>query len=141
MMIDIKDMASKPTIQELSLYINNPIFLELYQYIIKEYQVVESIEYSKDTWLKGWNIKFRKTGKSLCVIYPKVGYITVLVVVSKKEKQQVETLIPHFSDDLQKLYKETKEGMNQRWLMFDIYEHNDFYLDMLKLIQIRRDSR
>lgn len=141
MMIDIKDMASKPTIQELSLYINNPIFIELYQYIIKEYQVVESIEYSKDTWLKGWNIKFRKTGKSLCVIYPKVGYITVLVVVSTKEKQQVETLMPHFSDELQKLYKETKEGMNQRWLMFDIYEHNDFYLDMLKLIQIRRDSR
>ena len=37
----------------------------------EEYKAVCRIEYSKDVWARGWNVKFKKAGKSLCVVYPK----------------------------------------------------------------------
>lgn len=34
------------------------------------------IEYSKDVWIGGWNVKFKKSVKSLCAVYPKNKYFT-----------------------------------------------------------------
>ncbi|MEG0365431.1 MAG: DUF3788 domain-containing protein [Coprobacillus sp.] len=140
-MIDIKDIDIKPTIDDISDYIKNPLFMELYNYMISEYKAICTIDYSKDVWLKGWNVKFKKAGKSLCVIYPKDKYITVLVVVGQKEKERVQSLMPKLSTEIKNIYNDTQEGMGQRWLMIDLYSHNNVYLDVLKLIQIRREAK
>lgn len=140
-MIDIKDIDIKPTIDDISDYIKNPLFMELYNYMISEYKAICTIDYSKDVWLKGWNVKFKKAGKSLCVIYPKDKYITVLVVVGQKEKERVQSLMPKLSTEIKNIYNDTQEGMGQRWLMIDLYSHNNVYLDVLKLVQIRREAK
>lgn len=140
-MIDIKDIDYKPTIDEISDYIGNPLFDELYEYLNSEYKAICTIEYSKDVWLRGWNVKFKKAGKSLCVVYPKDKYITVLVVVGNKERDRVQSLLPQLTQDMQKVYNETKEGMGQRWLMIDLNSNDELYQDTLKLIQIRRVAK
>ncbi len=140
-MIDIKNMDYSPHLSELSSYVSNPLFDDIIEYLINTYQTTPSIEYSKDSLLKGWNIKFRKLGKSLCVIYPKVGYFTVLVVVGKKEKEKVEATLHNLSCNMQNIYRDTKEGMEQRWLMIDLHLQDDLYHDVLKLILIRMNSR
>ena len=104
----------------------------------EEYQAVRKIEYSKDVWARGWNVKFRKAGKSLCVVYPKNKYFTVLVVVSNKEKERVENMLPYLSGELQELYRNTKEGNGQRWLMIDLYSDDEVCQDVLQLIRIRQ---
>lgn len=65
------DINKCPTICEISKYINNKLFEQFFHYINEEYKALSKIEYSKDTYAQGWNIKLRKGGKSLCVIYPK----------------------------------------------------------------------
>ncbi|WP_044294487.1 DUF3788 domain-containing protein [Robinsoniella peoriensis] len=140
-MIDIKDMNYKPNMEELSTFINNPFFAELCRHLKNDYKALCKIEYSKDVWLRGWNIKFKKAGKSLCTVYPKENYFTVLVVVSKKEKEQVEYLLPQLSCDIQKAYAETKEGNGQRWLMIDLETCGGVYDDVAQLIRIRRQSK
>lgn len=70
-MLDLKDIDYKPNMIEMSTYIDNPLFIQFNQFMDDEYKVLRKIEYSKDVWLKGWNIKLRKAGKGLCVIYPK----------------------------------------------------------------------
>ncbi|WP_233457070.1 DUF3788 family protein [Blautia producta] len=95
------------------------------------------MEYSKDVWARGWNVKFRKSGKSLCVIYPKKNYFTVLVVVGNKEKEHVENLLTQFSEYIQKIYHNTREGNGQKWLMIDIISKNTSYQDVLRLIDMR----
>lgn len=136
-MFDLKDINYKPDIQELQDYIGNPLFPHLYELLNEEYRALCRIEYSKDSWLRGWNIKFRKSGKSLCVIYPKKSYFTVLVVIGKKEKERTELLLPTLSDEMQRIYHSTKEGLGQRWLMIDLHNEGDLYQDMLKLVFIR----
>lgn len=140
-MIDVKNIEYTPTLDEISAYIKNPLFDQFYQYMVSEYKTLSKIEYSKDVWLRGWNLKLRKAGKGLCVIYPKEHYFTVLVVVGKKEKEMVENVLPKLSNTMQDIYHNTKEGMGQRWLMIDIESNNDVYRDVLTLIRIRRESK
>ena len=49
-MIDIKDINYVPNISEISVYIENSAFDELYQHMNNEYKAVCKIEYSKDVW-------------------------------------------------------------------------------------------
>lgn len=140
-MINLKDINYQPDIQELQDYIGNPLFPQFYQFMNEEYHALCSTQYSKDVWLQGWNIKFRKAGKSLCVVYPKENYFTVLVVIGKKEKERTESLLPLLSEEMQNIYDATKEGMGQRWLMIDLHAEDRVYQDVLKLIRIRRESK
>jgi len=48
--IDIKDINYVPSISEISGYIENSAFDELYQHMNNEYKAVCKIEYSKDVW-------------------------------------------------------------------------------------------
>lgn len=140
-MIDIKDMNYEPNMEEMGTFINNPLFIELCQHLENEYKALCKIEYSKDVWLRGCNIKFKKAGKSLCTIYPKENYFTVLVVVGNKEKESVENLLPQKSGEIREIYAKTKEGNGQRWLMIDLETSGAVYNDVLKLISIRRQSK
>ena len=137
-MIDIKDISHAPSLGEIGAYIGFPLFDTFCQYMDTEYKAIRKIEYSKDVWARGWNVKFKKSGKSLCVVYPKDGYFTVLVVVGNKEK---ENQLPHLSEEIQELYQNTKEGNGQRWLMIDVHSDDCVYGDVLQLIHIRRISK
>ena len=139
-MLDLKNINYMPDIYEMSDYIGNPLFNQFCEFMDREYKALRKIEYSKDVWARGWNIKLRKAGKSLCVIYPKENYFTVLVVIGNKEKEKVEGILPQLSDEMQTIYRETKEGNGQRWLMIELHSNDCIYQDTLKLIRIRRES-
>ena len=140
-MLNLLDGSILPDVQAISAYVQHPLFDQFYHYMEREYRALCKIEYSKDVWAPGWNIKLRKAGKGLCVIYPKKGYFTVLVVVGRKEKERVEALLPQLSEEMQEIYRSTGEGNGQRWLMIEIREDDCVYRDMLELIRIRRESR
>ena len=140
-MMDLKDINYQPTIEEIKAYIGNEIFNQFFAYMNAEYKALCKIEYSKDVYFKGWNVKLRKAGKGLCVIYPKKGYFTVLVVIGSKEQDKFNDIYPALSKEMKEIYDNTKEGNNQRWLMIDINKKNELYDDLLKLIQIRRESK
>ena len=102
------------------------------------YRCSEKIEYSACSMERGWNIKFKKAGKTLCTIYPRESYFTVMIVVGKKEKAAVESILPECTPDLQEIYHQTREGNGQRWLMIDLEDNDGIYRDILRLVQIRR---
>ena len=104
------------------------------------YHCRETVEFSACSWEPGWNIKFKKAGKTLCTVYPRELYFTVMVVVGKKEKDAVEAILPDCAPELQNLYHKTKEGNGQRWLMIDVEDADRLYQDLFRLIQIRRNN-
>lgn len=138
-MIDRLDKNYRPTMEELGEYVRNPVFTQFCSDIRNSYQCGESIEYSSCSMEKGWNVKFKKAGKSLCTIYPREGYFTVMVVVGRKEKPFVEEILPDCGVELRSLYDRTREGNGQRWLMADIEDREGLYDDILRLIRIRRE--
>lgn len=140
-MIHITDKGHKPDMEEIEVFIENPLFHELCVHMETTYKALVSVEYSCDNVLLGWNVRFRKAGRTLCRLYPKIGYFTVLVVVGSREKERVNALMPRMSDTTREIYLNTKEGMGQRWLLVDLRAPDAIYQDVLKLVSIRRDSR
>ncbi len=100
-MIDLQDKNTCPTIEEIDEYVRNPVFTLFCSEIKNTYKFNEKIEYSSCSLEKGWNIKFKKAGKTLCTIYPEEYYFTVMVVVGAKEKVSVEDILPECTAKLQ----------------------------------------
>lgn len=140
-MFDLDDKNNCPTLEEIGQFVRNPVFMQFCSQIKNTYKSTEKIEFSSCSLDPGWNIKFKKAGKTLCTIYPRENYFTVMVVVGKKEKGVVEATLPEFTAELQKLYHQTKEGNGQRWLMIDLEDKERLYHDVLRLIQIRRNEK
>lgn len=138
-MIDLHDKNICPTLDEIGQYVRNPVFMQFCSAIKSAHSCSEKIEFSACSWEHGWNIKFKKAGKTLCTIYPRENYVTVLVVVGSKEKEAVEEMLPGCTAALQELYHRTQEGNGQRWLMIDLEDRNSVYDDLLRMIGIRRN--
>lgn len=136
-MIDIKDKMYCPTLQEIGGFINNTVFLQFCAQIKAAYHCKEKIEFSSCSWENGWNVKFKKSGKSLCTVYPRDGYFTVLVVIGEKQKEAVEAVLQECTPELRELYDQTKSGNGQKWLMIDIEDKEEMYADLFRLIEIR----
>lgn len=136
-MIDLQNRDYQPTLNEMGEYVRNPVFREFCGEIMGTYRCAEKIEYSSCSMERGWNVKFKKSGKSLCTIYPRKQYFTVLLVVSRKEKEAVETIMPECCAALRDIYDRTREGNGQRWLMVDLEDRDELYRDVLRGIAIR----
>lgn len=137
-MIDLQDKTYCPTLSEIGEHVNNPVFSRFCAEVKSRYDCTEKIEFSACSMEKGWNVKFRKAGRTLCTIYPRESFFTVMVVVGPKEKEAVEALLPDCTATLQTVYEQTTEGNGQRWLMIDLEDADDLYRDLFRLIAIRR---
>ena len=104
---------------------------------MERYDCREAIEYSACGLEPGWNVKFKKSGKSLCTIYLRESYFTAMVV-GRRESASVEAILPDCSPRLREIYAQTREGGGQRWLMIDLEDRDEVYRDVLRLIEIRR---
>lgn len=139
-MVDLQDKNYCPTLEEISEFVRNKVFMQFCSEIKNTYTCSEKIEYSSCSLEPGWNVKFKKAGKTLCTIYPRESYFTVLTVVGAKQKTHAEMILPKCTDELQDIYNRTQEGNGQRWLMVDIEDKDGLYQDLLRLIQIRRNG-
>ncbi len=137
-MIDLQDKNHCPTLAELAEYVRNPVFIRFCSGIKEKYKCSEKIEFSCCSMERGWNVKFKKSGRTLCTLYPRESYFTAMVVIGNKEKESVEAILPECTVRLREIYAQTKEGNGQRWLMVDLEDEDDLYRDVLRLVDIRR---
>lgn len=136
-MFERENFNNKPQLLDISNYINNSLFDNFCNYMQETYNIRLLFEFSKCSLEYGWNIKFKKGSKSLCTIYPRENYFLILIVIGKKEKEKLEKILPTFSVDIQTLYNETKEGNNQKWLIFELEDDDRRYKDIKKIIDLR----
>lgn len=83
----------------------------------------------------GW-YEIQKSGKSFCTLYPMQGYFIALVVIGRKEMTEAELLIPLYSDYVQTVFKNTKVGNGQKWLMIEVRDR-EILQDVFSLLQLR----
>ena len=130
----------KPTLKEIEDYIQNALFKKFCQTLETCERVRYQIDFSRCSLEYGWNVKIKKGSRTLCTIYPRVRYFRVMVVVSNKDQAKIDDFLLQASDITRRIYHETKEGNNQRWLMFDCEDENQVYRDVLRLIEIRKEG-
>lgn len=134
---DKMDETQLPSIETVGAYVNNPLWETLCKYIEEQYQIKPTLEYSGCSMQQGWNMKYKKGGRSLCTLYPMEGFFIALIVIGERERTETELALPFFTEYLQRLYRETKSGMGQKWLMISVTDI-DILDDVKKCIAIRR---
>jgi len=90
------DKATQPTEAELKEFANTGLLDDLERHLRDVYKVKPKYAYSscamdKNIW-RGWNIKYQKSGKSLCSIYPQQGYFMALIPGNGMEVRTEENL-------------------------------------------------
>lgn len=128
---------NSPSMEQIADFINNPLWAEFNSRIQSAYQIEPSVEHSRCSLQAGWNIKYKKGGKSLCTLYPMQGYFIALVVVGRRELTEAELLIPVCSDYVQTVFKNTEPGNGQKWLMLEVRDRK-IMEDVFSLISLRK---
>ncbi|TGE34738.1 DUF3788 family protein [Desulfosporosinus fructosivorans] len=132
--------TQKPSLEIISAYVKSPLFERLCKHVETEYQSKPVLEYSRCSMQYGWNVKYKKAGRTLCTLYPMKGYFIALIVIGDREQTETEWMLPSFTEYLQQLYHETKTGMGQKWLMINVTD--DAVLeDVKRCIAIRRGKK
>ncbi|SDM54956.1 DUF3788 domain-containing protein [Acetanaerobacterium elongatum] len=125
-----------PTFEEIRSYINNPLWQELNDYLQAAYIVQPKLSYSKCSMQRGWNVKYQKSGRALCTLYPTEGFFIALVVIGEREQTQAELLLPLCCAYTQGLYNQAACTMGQRWLMLAVTD-SKVLQDVKQLLQLR----
>ena len=126
----------KPEISDITEYIDSPIWIELCQFIETTYQTMPSIEYSKCSMAKGWNVKYKKGSRAICTLYPNKEYFTCLITIGSKESMETELLMSSCTEYMQELYNNVNPKNGTRWLMINVTS-NEILQDVKSLIRIR----
>lgn len=61
-----------------------------------------------------------------------------MAVVGQKEKEAVEAILPECTTELRGIYEQTEMGNGQRRLMIDLEDGEKTYMDIFRLLDIRR---
>lgn len=137
-MIDLLDGAHCPTADELSGYVQNPVFDRFCADVEAIFGARPKTEFSRCSMMPGWNLKYRKGGRGLCTVYPHESFFTVLVVIGQKQQAEAELLLPVLAPEIQEIYRAAQPGNGQRWLMIDIADAGACYDGTMQLIRLRR---
>ena len=137
---NMMDRTLTPSMEAIGCYVNNPLWELLCGHVEEQYLVRPHIEYSGCSMQPGWNVKYRKAGRTLCTLYPLEGYFIALVVIGEREREDTEAALPRFTPYLQQLYSETAAGMGQKWLMIRV-DDDAILEDVKQCIALRGRKR
>ena len=134
----------EPSNGQIREFVDTTLWDDLDNYLQKTYAVKPKLSHSncsmdKGFW-KGWNVKYQKSGKALCTVYPKQGYFMMLIPVGAKEIAEADLLIPTCGDYMQNLYNNTKSGTFGKSLAVEVTNEN-ILRDVKSLIALRAASR
>ena len=93
-------------------------------------------------WDKGfgcWQVeyKYRRGGKTLCTFYAREGEAVLLITYGKAEREKFDLIRDSVSEELQKIYDETKTLHDGKWLWIPLDDALKTE-DMLAMLKIKR---
>ena len=128
--------SQQPTLEEINAFIASPLWGEFCRWAEERYAVLPKVEHSTCSGAPGWNVKYKKSGRSLCTLYPDEGAFTALVTVGAKEAPQAELLLPTYSEYLRELFSRTQPFNGARWLMIRVSDPRVLE-DVKQLVSLR----
>ena len=125
-----------PSLESIAKYINNPLWENVRSHLEETYKVSPKVEYSTCSGAPGWNVKYKKSGRALCTLYPDEGFFTCLVCIGSREQVEAEILLSFCTEYLRNLYWSVKPFNGSRWLMIRVTS-SDILEDVKRLIALR----
>lgn len=129
-----------PKQEEIDEYVGSKFWHGLRKWLQETYGVSPKMGYSKCAGAPGWNIKYQKSGRSLCTLYPMQGFFIALVVIGNRELNEAELAMPACSAYTRDLFLKTRFACGGKWLMMQIKDE-DVLEDAKSLIRLRAQPK
>ncbi|MCL2569073.1 MAG: DUF3788 domain-containing protein [Oscillospiraceae bacterium] len=134
----------EPSEDQIKEFVRTPLWDDLDQYLKQTCKVKPKVAHSncsmdKGMW-KGWNVKYQKSGKSLCTLYPKQDYFLALVQVGLRDMNEAELVMPLCSEYTQNLFQQAPSGPIGKFLAFEVTDEA-IVNDMKRLVAIRANVK
>ena len=109
--------SEQPSLDDIASFIDSPLWGDLCVWAETTYGIAPKVEHSTCSGAPGWNVKYKKSGRALCTLYPDEGAFTALISISANDMPQAELLLPTCSPYLRDLFTRTGPFNGGRWLM------------------------
>ena len=134
------EQAAQPSFEEIEAFIGSKLWQELNLALQERYRIMPALSFSKCAAQPGWNVKYKKGGKSLCTLYPMDGFFIALVTIGNKETHELEQTLSSYSEYTQDLYRRTSFSCGGRWLMINVTE-KAILNDVVNLVYLRARTK
>lgn len=133
---EIFDKENQPDFEAVANYVDCQYWGELCEFIMETYSIRPIMEYSRCSAAPGWNVKYKKSSKSLCTLYPNKNYFTCLISVGRKEAPETELVLNACTPYVQEEYKNAGMLNGAHWMMIDVTT-KEILKDVFELLCIR----
>ena len=117
---EIYSSGSQPDMKQIGNYVQTGLWENLCGFLETNYGSVPKIEYSCCAAKPGWNVKYKKSGRALCTLYPEEGFFTCMVSIGSREAPEAELLLDGCTVYVKDLYYSTALFNGGRWLMIQV---------------------
>ena len=111
------------------------LWQELRDFLDTSYDFIPEIIYYGNKY--GWTMRYRKSGRTLCSLFPEKGAFTLLLVLGAKEAEKASHLIHELTPEVSQLFGDTKQLHDGRWLWIRVTSTN-ILRDAKNLIAIKK---
>jgi len=137
---ELFDKEHQPSDSQIKEFVGTPLWDDLDAHLQQAHKVKPKLAYSncamdKGMW-KGWNIKYKKSGKALCTLYPKRGHFLLLMPIGLREMDEAQLLMPLCTQYTQYLFEQSATGRFGKSLAFEVEDEN-VVRDIKGLIEIK----
>ncbi len=139
----ILDGSHVPTYDEIEQYINMPaqeLWRHINHFIRERYKASPKIMYSKCSGKPGWNVKYQKSGKSLCTLYPEKDSFVALVVITLDMLPVIEALSEELSEETLQTIRTARPFNGTKWLMLQVKSDSQLS-DVKQLLLLKHESQ
>jgi len=135
------DKEHKPSEKEIHDYIGSKaaqVWADIVSFLNTHYDLLPELDYGGAKY--GWSIRYRRSGKSLCTLYPERGAFTMLIVLGRKEVEQFEEHMNEFNTPLVELFESARQFHDGRWLWIRALDNSDTE-DLKRLLVMKKKPR
>jgi hypothetical protein len=132
------DKDHQPTTEEVSRVHGSrqPLWARLAQFISDNYQMSGDLVYGGQKY--GWNVRYRKGGKTLVNLYPQQRYFVAQIVLGKDQAQQASAL--NFGKRARQVFDDASQLHDGKWLFIEVRSQQEAK-DIEQLLQIKKRPR
>lgn len=117
------DAGHTPSSEEIENYISEParaLWRDMNIFIQEHYKVSPKTTYSKCAAKPGWNVKYAKSGKSICTLYPEENSFTALVVITLDLEPVIDSMSSGLEPGVVELIRSARPFSGTKWLMITV---------------------
>lgn len=134
------DKENEPSEREINRFIGQKYsyWLELHKFLEENYEFTpEKVFYGMKY---GWTVRYRKSGRTLCSLFPEEDAFTVLIVLGKKEVEKTILTIDKLNPEVKSVFENAKQLRDGRWLWVRIFSSSDIE-SIKELVKIKRKPK